>query len=466
MLGLILYVSVNNVKKELLGEGFHGYLYTSEESKVKYKKPDGYILASSGYVFSKNKDNKDDSYPLEVYPLAYIDSVNKNIISLDDFLNTKTEFIKEEEIHLDSILIYTDKSISISEESINKLNCIKKEKTKVKTKSLLNDNFGIILANKLAAIGSNLHKVVLDLDKYPLTTFSTPDKYWNLVRNKHPFIDHKRLYFNSLKEFNSPNIYYLADPAKDDMNIGKRTPDVGYSVVLLDEPDNDLELIKNMIRFRNNDIGHLVFCKLDTFFSKDVYPYISKYGIGCLVNNNNFNLLNLDFIGDIPLIIELDPPGLSFRAMKALSFLHDILIKVKDEINLNSVVTNINKYSIVDITKYLFDIIEVPDRRTKSINVIYKLKPEFGVGADTLILDLEIFIDRKVKVPLVWGLDIISRNGMKRLEVLKPIVNLIFWYEDGSFIRYASIIKTENGDLGIWSNYHADGLYLEISNEL
>ena len=471
MIGLILYISVNNVKKELWAQGFHGYFYTSEESKVKYKKPDGYILTTSGYIPSKNKDNKDDCYPLEIYPLAYIDSINKNIISLEDFLNlfklkfqhflnSKIETIKEEEIHFDSILIYTDKSISISEESISKLNDIKKENTKIKAKSLPNDNFGIMLANKLAAIGSNLHKVVLDLDKYPLITISTPDKYWNLDRNKHPFIDHKRLYFNSLKEFNSPNIYYLADPAKDDMNIGKRTPDVGYSVVLLDEPDNDLELIKNMIRFRNNDIGHLVFCKLDTFFSKDVYPYISKYGIGCLVNNNNFNLLNLDFIGDIPLIIELDPPGLSFRAMKALSFLHDILIKVKDEISLNVMVTAINKYCIIDITKYLFDIIEVPDRRTKSISIIYKLKSEFGVGVDTLILDLEIFIDKKVKIPLVWGLDIISRNGMKRLEVLKPTVNLIFWYEDGSFIRYASIIKTEKGDLSIWSNYHADGLYL------
>ena len=437
MIGLILYISVNNTKQELLGEGFHGYLYTTEESKVKYKKPDGYILTNSGYIPSKNKDNKDDRYPLEVYPLAYIDSVNKDLVSLEDFLNTfkfkiqyflntKTEFIKEEEIHLDSILIYTDKSISISEESINKLNCIKKEKTKVKTKSLLNDNFGIILANKLAAIGSNLHKVVLDLDKYPLTTFSTPDKYWNLVRNKHPFIDHKRLYFNSLKEFNSPNIYYLADPAKDDMNIGKRTPDVGYSVVLLNEPDDDLELIKNMIRFRNNDIGHLVFCKLDTFFSKDVYPYIGKYGIGCLINNN-FNLLNLDFIGDIPLIVELDPPGLSFRAMKALSFLHDILIKVKDEIAFNISVTDINKYCLININEHLFDLIETVDKKTQISKIIYKLKPEFGVGADTLILDLEIFIDKKVRVPLVWGLDIISRNGMKRLEVLKPTVCLLFW---------------------------------------
>ena len=37
MIGLILYISVNNVKKELWAQGFHGYFYTSEESKVKYK---------------------------------------------------------------------------------------------------------------------------------------------------------------------------------------------------------------------------------------------------------------------------------------------------------------------------------------------------------------------------------------------------------------------------------------------
>ena len=484
MIGLILYISVNRIKPELLGQGCHGYLYTTEISKIKYKKPDGYILTGVGYVPSKNKDNKDDCYSLEVYPIVYFDDISKDKVSLERYLEVfkaktnkyllerfsgkeiseiKTESYKNEEISLDSILVYTDKSISISEESIDKLNIIKKDKTKVKTKSLSNDNFGIMLANKLAAIGSNLHKVELDLNKYPLTTISSPDKYWDLDRNKHPFIDHKRLYFNSLKEFNNSGIYYLADPAKDDMNIGKRTPDVGYSVVLLNEPNNDLEMIKNMIRFRNNDIGHLVFCKLDTFFSKDVYPYIAKYGIGCLVNNNNFNLLDLDFIGDIPLIIELDPPGLSFRAMKALTFLYGILTKVKDEIAFNISVydsTGINKYCLININEYLFDLIETVDKKTQISKITYKLKPEFGVGADTLILDLEIFIDKKVKVPLVWGLDIISRNGMKRLEVLKPTVCLLFWYEDNYLVRYASVIKTENGDLGIWSNYHADGLYL------
>ena len=79
MIGLILYISNNGSKPELYGQGCHGYLYTTELSKTKHKKPDGYILTSKGYALSKSKDDKDNAYFLDVYPLFYF---NTNFICL------------------------------------------------------------------------------------------------------------------------------------------------------------------------------------------------------------------------------------------------------------------------------------------------------------------------------------------------------------------------------------------------
>lgn len=93
------------------------------------------------------------------------------------------------------------------------------------------------------------------------------------------------------------------------------------------------------------------------------------------------------------------------------------------------------------------------------------LKPEHVVGTTDIRTHALIQIpDRNDKpieltIPIMLGLDLPSRNQLKRLEEMNPRIELLTWIETDQCVRYSCIITTDNG-VGIWSNFFADRIYI------
>lgn len=316
------------------------------------------------------------------------------------------------------------------------------------------DNQGNVQADLLAAVGCNYsfhHELI--------TTWETSDPkgYWKVEVDRHPFINFKRIYFNSLQQFNIPGHYYQADPGGNDFIIGKRLPETGYSVVKLKDEDPIIEAVKQKQFDVSRSMNAIYMLKLDNAHSKTIYPYISKYGKYSLHKFKKNN--NLVFIDDAetPITTEINPTGLSLRAIDSLNFLEEMLDKyVYYRDSGEDPNTDIFKIQLSDITHHFFDQEEKTIKQ--EIQTVYTLKPEMVVGFKNL--DINILRDGKeYKVPVLLSVDLPPRNSLKKLEDFKPKITLLTYSEAERSFRYCIVIECKTG-IGVWANYYADKIFI------
>jgi hypothetical protein len=148
----------------------------------------------------------------------------------------------------------------------------------------------------------------------------------------------------------------------------------------------------------------------------------------------------------LPITDEIYPSGLSLNALETYTKLDTILNDY-----------NTSEYwKAHDITSYLYE----EDVNGKKVTNV--LKPEYGVGVKelTVVVDLVVANEpQTIKVPLLFGVDLLGRNGLKKIETEHPKILLITWMETVSAMCYAVVIETESA-VGIWSNYHASVIFL------
>src|SRR5574343_1104636 len=65
--------------------------------------------------------------------------------------------------------------------------------------------------------------------------------------------------------------------------------------------------------------------KLECVYSKEVYPYLAEHGKYCLIGNRQN--LNVSFFDKKPVSVEMNPTGLSMRALDSFTILEDLLDK-------------------------------------------------------------------------------------------------------------------------------------------
>lgn len=319
-----------------------------------------------------------------------------------------------------------------------------------------NDNLGNVQADILACIGTN-HSLDNSI-RHEYTVSDDVKNYWKAERETHPFINFKRVYFNSVKQYNTPGHYYQADPGAGDFMIGKKTPETGYSVLRLRECDEVIESIKEKQCKVTAGDNSIFIIKLDKAYDRQVYPYIANYGGYCLVKEKNN--LNLNFISSRPIIgitTEINPSGLSLRAIESFNFLEELLDKFSryKETGYNSR-CNSNNLQAHDITDTFY---HVNERAIKGESkIVHNLKSEYGVGCKHLKVTITRN-DTPVEVPMILGLDILPRNNLKKLESLNPNISLLTWSEAPKSFRYATVIECNTG-IGIWSNFFSDRIFL------
>jgi hypothetical protein len=97
----------------------------------------------------------------------------------------------------------------------------------------------------------------------------------------------------------------------------------------------------------------------------------------------------------------------------------------------------------------------------KNVQTVTKtLHKEFVVGYRSKKIKIKHH-KGEVDVILTFGIDILYRNALKRLEGFDPVVKILTWLESDNCVKTATIIETANGDCGIWCGYYSNKIYIE-----
>lgn len=307
------------------------------------------------------------------------------------------------------------------------------------------DNPGNILADKLAVVGT-----LRSLRREGKIQSDTKEAngYWKEEVDKHPLLDFSALFFNTLSGYNTPGLYYLSNKDKEEDFIGSAQPDTAYAVVKLKQPDEIIEYLRN----RQSEVADkgqrdlLVLCRLTALFKPTIYTDIVEYGDSVLERpKDRWDFLHVT--NKEPVTRVLNPPRIAMRAVEDLSWLAGKL----DEYESGS-----DKLTITDLTHHFYDenIVVKKKEQIKS----QKLKEEYVVGFAKKEFDVNYNTAKNIKttkVILSFGIDIVSRNALKRIEDKEPSIQLITWMESDLMFRYATIIKTKD-DISIWSASHSN----------
>lgn len=474
-----------------IGWGAHGYIFELNKVPSKETIVENHYVTNKGYVRAGDfKSTINKTTAIAVEPIKYLDfygssssMATNNVAEIIAFCYSLEHLTAQ---GVDTFIVLTDSQYlkrGISEWcSTWERNGWKREglmipnhelwmRTYTLYKSILakggsvviewvkghDDIFGNVHADVLAGVAANY-----SINKVIKNEFTVTDVkgYWKSEVDRHPFINHKTIYFNTVKDYNTPGCYFQADGAAIDLTIGKRMPETSLSVIQLKEPDVAIETVKERQYRIAKESNAIVMLKLDRLYSKDIYSNVINHGIHCL--NPSKGNMNISWFDKKPITIEQNPTRLSIRAIEAFNLLEELLgkfcdlrktgfLQPGDAIQMNA----------HDITNFFYDVQEKGGKHETSLK--YILKPEFVVGfTNTKVTVTEPYEgkDCVVNVPLILGLDLIPRNNLKKLENLNPKIHLITWRESKNSLRYATVIDCDDA-IGIWSNFYSDRIFFQ-----
>lgn len=466
-----------------IGWGMHGYKYTTEVSKQGTGLTN-HVTTDKGYFFAKDAHKQRKVTPIVYYDFLGSSSTlgTNNEAELKALISSLTKLLEED---ITTLRVYTDSDYLVRgiKEGLDKwskqnwrrqtgeiipnyqlwqqiqtlLELYKTKNIEVSVKWVKghSDNLGNELADKLASIAVNYSINKKEINDYKTTTAKG---YWKREVDKHPFINHKRLYFNTANHNNIPGSYFLAEPGGDDTIIGKKIPDSGYCVIRLKEPDPIIEIIKNYQDSIAGDLNNIAVMRLDKLYRADTYFTILDHGGQALCKASKYNPA-VNFIDSQPITVLQNPPGLCLRAIQCSSILEEILDLYESVKHHQPTIYEWTNRKFHNVTNIFY----TKTTLNKNNMIVKELDNTFGVGFKNLTLSLPVEYDNstiELNIPLTLGLDLPARNNLKRLEQLDPTITVMTWQEGPRCFRYTTIVEISNA-IGVWANYHANQIYVK-----
>lgn len=489
-LGLVIYGDGSSRPNPgFIGSGIHAYVYSLDDKGDKTDKCGEYYTTNNGYQKKKpsgmdrnNGELKGEMVkPIEYYEGAvpYEGDNSNNFAELNAIYEglrqlwhkdiTRIRIICDSEYTLNTIrrdmwswakndwLTSSGKPVSnmkLVKDLYILLGAIKEVSTEVGFAWVRGhmDIAGNTQADILSNIGRHM-----SIDKVYAPKFVSfkSKEYTDYEVNKHPLLTHKRIYFVTKEEQNIPGFYYQGDSGAGDFMIGKRLPETGYSVVILNTPDDTVEAMKKRQFEYASGLTQISSLLLDRAFDKRVYRYIDKFGMyGTEKDKRN---TNVNFLDGKPLTMVMNPTGLSLRAIECFNTLSDILrTYMTNKETIETTEIGEKRHLVTDITDRFYDF------GTKKVGKdevpTISLKKDYIVGMKNVMFDHVVEQNgekKNIKLPLIFGTDLPDRNQIKRLEKLNPKIKLITWRYSENSVNYAVIIDCDDA-VGIWSNFYAD----------
>jgi ribonuclease HI len=479
--GAVLYIDGSaRPNPGFIGWGCHGYIYSHNIPK----KPtivEEYTLTKHGYLSSKLVKPEECVEAVEYLDFvgSYLNVASNNEAELMAFFHSLEKmkdknvstirFLSDSKYVISGItewcrlwernnwLKQDGSQISNRDLWIKSFNLYKEMKDKGITIEMewLKGHCGIkgnVEADQLAVIGMN-HST--DKNIQIQCKYTEPKSYNKVEVEKNPLLSSKRVFFNSASKYNTPGQYFMADSGSlNDFVIGKRTAESGFSIVRLKEPDLLLETIKQRQYEFTKETNAIMMILLDRVYSKGVYKALTEYGKYCTLLDKR--TLNLNFVDEKPITVERNPTNLSMRALETFNFLEELL----DDCVGNATSADYRQIESRDITDLFFTLTE--KKIKKETVTVCELKSSLTNAVKDLRINLDLEVDgsqKSIPLTIVFGLDILPRNNLKKLEKHNPKIHLITWKESESTLRYAIVIKSDLG-YGIWSNFFADKIFL------
>lgn len=291
--------------------------------------------------------------------------------------------------------------------------------------------------------------------------YFTPKELWDPKRDRHPLLSLKRMYFNRVRSHNVPGMYMMADPGKEDHLIGKPLSETVFAIVRMKEPDPILDAVLEAQYRYGQDFNKTMMIKLENIFAPEPYLLLKTFKDKALLKADKN--ASVEFPEHRPATIERSPIGVTMRAidsinsLEAVLDLYDQVFEAKGDI----LAGNNRNLQIHDITPEFYDLVE---KKVGSEMVTKKsFKKDIVVGQKSLGITQAVEIageSRLFTFPLKLGLDTMDRNSLKNIETSDPIVHLVTWMDSSVSLRYATVIRCDEG-YAIWSNFYADRLLLK-----
>jgi len=459
-----------------VGWGFHGYFWQPQTSKKGAGHP---VFVPTGTAYVRRSEMKPDNPEIEV--LAYFDALatlprdeTNNVGELTAAIET-VKFAIEHGVK--SVQAYTDSRYVC--DGIEKWvptwirnNWIKSDRTEVKNAGLwkqfvaLKSQFeqlgGSVVFRWVRGHNGDLGNEIADLYASLAVLYSRRNiemrqilvkpalQYWKYESDRHPFFGSPCMYFNTNPDYIKPGVYNIGGHGKQETLLGTATADGSYAVVMLDEPDPILELIRARSTLAAQEVGHdaIMFTKLSEIFQPARHKLLAQYGSDVLFRGNP-GRQDLYHVSERtkPLVEALDSSSLAWRAIEAIELLYGIFERFE---------ARDSSLQITEITDVLYE--DVVVKKAKKDIEVKKLRDEFDSTLNIFTVQAAAeYKDQTLTVPigLVLGLDILNRNALKKLEDKNPKIHVVTWKDGQLVVRYVTIIETD-GAKGIWSGSYTN----------
>lgn len=471
----------NNITEGFIGCGIHGYLYIPDSSQNKKTKAlkDCYFT-TTGYKASSDEISFVRPFMMLDYAVSpaqkgtnnraeLLAVINAIGIILKDYHNdsfssiTSIYILTDSEYTKNGILQHLKKwadrqwcdingatiaNVDLWEKILAHIRYMDKENIKYDVEWVRGNDtvVGNMQADYLSVIAMDYarnHTLVKD-NIMEAQHSASDSNYWKAADNRHPMLSCRRMYYNTLMDKSTQGIYFLSDPGDGDVSIGNRNSGTGLAVIKLKTPQPVLEAVCNKQIKTCNGTVMICMADIDKIHDQQVSRYVTLFGENALIKHSSNN--QILFPDNSILSQELNPARLSPRALVYFTSMEDMLgLIVSGEIEKQSSV-----YQIKDITDTFYDVTDKGLELKKDLVVGYK-NHHVSIKRPMPNKKGEM-IDTELNIALQLGVDMPSRNNLKRMESNDTKVYLIVkGTSDTSFSYYVYITMGE--DCGVWTGY-------------
>jgi len=466
-----------------IGWGLHGYIYDDSVKKgVTKNKLTKYAITDKGYL----EPGVLNRVPHElVNPVYYVDGygsfesestnnvaeilglVNALIFSVKNMLNKTTVYTDSTYVlHIVNTLQDSlgDNQQLISNVSKNREYWKLIEKLLIECKesgmevvtlkvAAHSTNIGNNIADRLAFLGRE-KSIQTDKDDVVIKV-SKNTGYWKPKIERHPLLQFKQIFYHTNVANNLP-IYNVINYSEEN-EIGKRDMAGSYGVVVLKEGLKELTQVAETMSKITGNLSTIATTRLDVLYSPNVYRLYNNFGEDIFhVKGKHRKFVTIlesatvdePSVSDTIIANEVTPPGRASKALENCGLLKQFIsdyVKIKENPQHKSYA------EFVDVTLNFF--ISDGKKTVLSPNILSTNKEE------TVEYD---FNGMKVKIPLLFGKDIITRNSLKKLEKLDTKVTLVVLRNGDLKLDYFTIIECcKTGDIGCYASWYSNKIFLK-----
>lgn len=258
--------------------------------------------------------------------------------------------------------------------------------------------------------------------------------YWNPNHDRHALLFHKTMYFLTTAECVKPGEYFVGNHGKKDDQVIKQAADGYRGYVWLKDPIVLLEQIRQkQIEVCKGEM-RVSLMHLDTVMSPDIYDTIHRHGTDCLAKLTP-SRADLSCVPKTPVTRILEPFMIGYSAIENCSELKTLLEHLE--------AGNTEVFTPTDITDQFYKKVVKKGKKGSPDTEVTQLIDNFTPGQHGIAVKLKVKTkDELVETQATLGIDLPTRNALKKLETEDPKIYGVTWMEINAY-RYAFVITTD-----------------------